>query len=353
MGGIMTRVFVDTRSCRGCWVAAHAAGLYDLDVVALVAKESPNKKLLNRMRKKLRKASAISRISTVEIPCHTVDAIDVVKGLAHSGDVIVTDSAPFAYEFLQREGEATDNFGERYTRQNILEKVRHFHACQELKRQGINPYKPRAYRIADCKRLLQTLKDILEEASGVVPKDMPLKFSHPSPKKKLVQPISALEFEKGPDPKVFVDGDACPQLPAILEVCGDAHMPVIFVSNMEVEDLVSSACKKEPDFMSSTQVLPDMTVEKVPMEKNAADKFIERHISSGDIVLTDDNDLTVKCMNKGALAIDFRGRVLGRPPKSGKVGKKDVRRMKQGSSASRKKKSWDDSFRSSLLQAVE
>lgn len=74
-----------------------------------------------------------------------------------------------------------------------------------------------------------------------------------------------------------------------------------------------------------------------------------RHISPGDIALTDDGDLTAKCMNKGALVIDYRGRVLGRPSGIGRVGKKDVARMK---SIGRKKKLRRGSFRTSLMQAV-
>ena len=75
----MTRVFVDTRSSRGCWVAAHAAGLCDLDVVALVTAGTANSKIVAQMRYALKRASAASRMSMVEIPCHTVDAVGVVK----------------------------------------------------------------------------------------------------------------------------------------------------------------------------------------------------------------------------------------------------------------------------------
>lgn len=91
----------------------------------------------------------------------------------------------------------------------------------------------------------------------------------------------------------------------------------------------------------STRVLPTagFAIEKVPMKENAADRFIERHIASGDIVLIDDTNLTAKCLNKGALAIDYWGRVLGPSPESGMIGRKGVQRMKQKSSTGRKKKS--------------
>ena len=173
-----------------------------------------------QMLEALKRASATSRLSTVEIPCRTVDAIGKVKELARQGDVIVSDSAPLAYEFLQKAGEATDCFGERYTQADISLKVRRFYACQELKRQGVNPYERRPYRSADRKRLLRTLKELLESASGVAPRNVPLKPRRPPQADPPARPLPALEFEKGPDAKVFVDGDACPQLPTILEVCG-------------------------------------------------------------------------------------------------------------------------------------
>lgn len=166
----MTRVFIDTRSYRGCWVAAHAAGLFDLDAVALVAGESTGARTVGLVRKALRAASPASRLSVVEIPCHTVDAAGAVGQLARPGDVIVTESAPFAHEFLKRGGEAADAFGGRYTRQDIAAKVRRFHACRELRSLGIDPYKPRPYGPAECARLLESLKQIVGEACGSAPK---------------------------------------------------------------------------------------------------------------------------------------------------------------------------------------
>ena len=286
----MTRIIVDTRSYRGCWVAAHAAGLYDLDVISLKARGSSGTKTRNQMLKAIRKTSSSSRLSTIEIPCHTIEAVSSIGKLARPDDVIVSDSALFAYEFLRKGGAATDNFGERYTWENVPLKIKHFYACQRLKSQGINPYKPRRYRAADCERLLSTLTELIEKACGAVPKDIPLSYSSPLPNKPPSRPLPEITFEKGPGTRVFVDGDACPRLPAILEVCGGAHTPVVFVSNKNVNDLVGSACKKEPDFTFSVQTLPDMTIEKVPVEKNAADLFIERNIASGDVVLVPSTD---------------------------------------------------------------
>lgn len=348
----MTRVIVDTRSARGCWVAAHAAGLCDLDVIALVARESPSKKLLNKMRKRLRETSKVSRVSIVEIPCHTVDATGVVGDLARRGDVIVTDSAPFAYEFLLREGEATDNFGERYTEENIHVLLRRFYACQELKQRGVNPYERRTYKKVDCKRLLKTLKELEELTSGIVPKDVPLKFHYKPPSPKAVKPLPYSELEELQGTKVFVDGDACPWLPSVLEICGNTHTPVVFVSNLEVPDLIQMARKNDAGFLARTKTLPDLAIERVPIEKDAADTFIEEHIALGDIVLTDDYGLTANCLNKGALAIDYRGRTLEPMPECSLVESKDVSRIKGGAGTGRKNRACSKAFRKSLLRAV-
>ena len=126
----------------------------------------------------------------------------------------------------------------------------------------------------------------------------------------------------------------------------------MFVSNHRVENLVRSACRNEPDLILRMSHLPDMKIEKVPMGKDAADKLIEKRIESNDVVLTDDTALTVKCLNKGALVIDYRGRIFGRPLGGSWVGKNDVRDMKVASRTGRKKKDWARAFRKSLQQAI-
>ena len=348
----MTRIFVDTRSHRGCWVAAYVAGLCDLDVVALVPKESPPKKTLAQMRLALEKASAVSKMSTIEIPCRTVDAVGIVREQASMNDVVVTDSAPIAYEFLQKGGEATNVFGELFTRQDIDAKVRCFHACKELMREGINPYKPRAYRTADRERLQEALKRLVGAVCSAAPREMALDLRWEPTAYADVESLSLSEFEKGPDARVFVDGDACPALPAILEICGNAHVPVVFVSNHEPEQTARSMRDEKYRVWLGGGNPPEVAIETVPVEKNAADQYIERHIVLGDIVLTDDTALMTICMNKGALAIDYRGRALGRPPGCTMLGKADVKRMRASSPVGRKKKSRANAFRSSLIRAI-
>ena len=348
----MTRIFVDTRSHRGCWVAVHAAGLCDLDVVALVAKGAPPKNVLGQMRMALERASSVSNMSTVEIPCSTIDAVDVVRDQAGMNDIVVTDSAPFAYEFLQAGGEATDCFGEVFSREDIDAKVRRFHACKELKSLGVNPYRPRPYRTVDRERLLETLKRLIGIVCSASPKELPIDFCCGPMPQPVVESPSLSEFEIKPDARVFVDGDSCPRLPAILEVCGTAHVPVVFVSNDEPEHVARSVRRATPWLELKGEDLPSLSIETVPMEKHAADRYIEQHVSLGDIVLTDDTALMTVCMNKGALVIDYRGRALGRPQGCGMLGKADVKAMRASSSVGRKKKSRANAFRSSLLQAV-
>ena len=323
-----------------------------MDVVALVSIGSPPKKLLAQMRLALERASSISKMSTVEIPCRTVDAVDIVRDQACANDIIVTDSAPFAYEFLQKGGEATDCFGEVFTRQDISIKVRHFQARQELKRLGVNPYKPRPYRVVDRERLQESLKRLIGAVCSVTPRETALDLRWAPTVNAAVKPLTLSEFEKGSDAKVFVDGDACPVLPAILEICGNANVPVVFVSNHEPGQTARSMRDEKYKVWLGGGNPPEVAIETVPVEKDAADRFIERHIALGDIVLTDDTALMTICMNKGALAIDFRGRALGRPPECTMLGKADVKQMRASYPVGRKKRSRANAFRSSLMQAV-
>ncbi|MGI6221488.1 MAG: DUF188 domain-containing protein [Coriobacteriales bacterium] len=348
----MTRVFVDMRTSRGCWAVAHAAGLFDLDVVALVVKESKVRETLMQMRLAHKRSSVTSKMSVMTIPRHSADALRVVRALMRSGDVIVTDSALLAFEFLQEEGAATNSFGEKYTWQNIFEKIGCHYKSRMLQSRGVKPPRPRAHQAADRERLFQTMRGLLVETCGDTLGDKPWILPSEPPRSELtwLLPISA--FEKSSDAKVFVDGDSCPRLPAILEICGGAHVPVVYVSNRKVKDLVRTACRKESDFISRAPNLPEMTVKKVPKEKNAADHFIERNIVSGDIVLTNDNELMAKCLNKGALAIDFEGRAFGLCQMGMQVEKKSVKRMKAALRRPLEKMGPVSMFRTSLLKAV-
>lgn len=318
----------------------------------ILSRNAPVKNVLDQMRTMLEKAGSISRMSTIEIPTSTVDGIDIVRNQAGMNDIVVTDSAPFAFEFLQAGGEATNCFGEVFAREDIDVSVRRFHACKELKRQGVNPYKSRPYRTADRERLFETLMRLIHVVCSATPKEVPVDFClRPLPRSNVsLLPLS--DFEKGPNMRVFVDGDSCPRLSAILEICGSAHVPIVYVSNNETENVARTMQRSVPWLEFVDGNLPDPSIEKVPMEKNATDQYIVQHISSGDIVLTDDTGLMAVCMNKGALAIDYRGRALGRPQGCGMLGKADVKVMRASISTGRKKKFRANAFRRTLLKAV-
>lgn len=151
---------------------------------------------------------------------------------------------------------------------------------------------------------------------------------------------------------MFVDSDSCPRPPAILEICGGAHVPVAYVSNRKVKDLVLTACRKESDFISRARNLPEMMVKKVPKKKDAVDYSIESNIVSGDIVLTNDIALTARCLNKGALAIDFEGRDFGLCSMGMQVETKSVKRMKAAFRRPLEEMGPVSMFRTSLLKAV-
>ena len=108
----MTRLFIDTRSRFGYRVAARTAGACDLDVVILAPREQVSVKTIEIIKRDLKHTGAVSRSSVLEIPCHTVDAIEVVRNAAQPNDIIVTNSSPLALEFLVKAGAAVNSWGE-------------------------------------------------------------------------------------------------------------------------------------------------------------------------------------------------------------------------------------------------
>ena len=294
----MTRLFIDTRSRFGYRVAARTAGACDLDVVILAPREQVSVKTIEIVKRDLKHTSAVSRASVLEIPCHTVDAIEVVRDAAQPNDIIVTNSSPLALEFLVKAGAASNSWGEEYAYENILGKVDEFYRCRTLKQHGLNPYKSRRYRSSDRQRLKDTLVDLIRSVCGAIPKEG---VDYRVLPKKLPVCKSCTDI------RVFVDGDACPVTPEIIQVCGSSHVPMTYVSNRRVRNLLSEAARKRPSIVGEMSYLPEITLEQVPVESDSADAFIREMITPSDIVITDDVPLALSCLNKGASAISFSG----------------------------------------------
>ena len=95
-------------------------------------------------------------------------------------------------------------------------------------------------------------------------------------------------------PTVYVDADACPVKPEILKV-GERHgLPVTFVAN--------SGLRPSRDPMVRNVIVSGAF--------DAADNWIADNVIEGDIVVTADVPLAVRCVEKGANVTGPTGRLF-------------------------------------------
>ena len=93
---------------------------------------------------------------------------------------------------------------------------------------------------------------------------------------------------------VFVDADGCPVLEDVLEIVDNHKVHV--VHNRHHQITINSA---------------NVTTYETGDRPDEADHYIYNHISSGDLVITDDLGLAGLVLARGALVIRFRGDVVG------------------------------------------
>ncbi|MCR6499536.1 YaiI/YqxD family protein [Shinella sp. CPCC 101442] len=95
-------------------------------------------------------------------------------------------------------------------------------------------------------------------------------------------------------PTIYVDADACPVKPEILKV-GERHgLPVTFVAN--------SGLRPSRDPMVKNVIVSGAF--------DAADNWIADNVTEGDIVITADVPLAVRCVAKGAHVTGPTGRLF-------------------------------------------
>lgn len=90
---------------------------------------------------------------------------------------------------------------------------------------------------------------------------------------------------------IFIDGDACPVKDEVLRVASRHQLPVVIVANR-------------------WHRIDHYLVEQVVVAEgaDAADDVIAARCGPGDVVVTGDIPLAARCLEKGALPIDSRGR---------------------------------------------
>ncbi|KAF0224543.1 MAG: hypothetical protein FD176_1127 [Rhodospirillaceae bacterium] len=93
--------------------------------------------------------------------------------------------------------------------------------------------------------------------------------------------------------RIFIDGDACPVKDEVLRVADRHQLPVIIVANR-------------------WHRIDHYLVEQVVVAEgaDAADDVIAERCQDGDVVVTADIPLAARCLAKGALPLDSRGRAF-------------------------------------------
>lgn len=93
--------------------------------------------------------------------------------------------------------------------------------------------------------------------------------------------------------RIFIDGDACPVKDEVLKVASRHELPVTIVAN-------------------TWHRIDHYLVEQVVVAEgaDAADDVIAERCQNGDVVVTADIPLASRCLEKGGLVIDSRGRAF-------------------------------------------
>lgn len=97
-------------------------------------------------------------------------------------------------------------------------------------------------------------------------------------------------------PVIYVDADACPVKPEVLRVAERHGLKTVFVAN--------SGLRPSRDPMVVNII--------VSAGFDAADNWIAEHAGDGDVVVTADVPLAVRCVDRGALVTGPQGRVFDR-----------------------------------------
>lgn len=94
--------------------------------------------------------------------------------------------------------------------------------------------------------------------------------------------------------ELYIDADACPVKDEAYRVAARHNMPAYVVACQQMRD---------PGVAGVAMVI-------VPAGPDIADDWIAEKITAGDICITDDIPLAARCVKKGALVLNGRGRLL-------------------------------------------
>lgn len=114
--------------------------------------------------------------------------------------------------------------------------------------------------------------------------------------------------------KIYVDGDACPVKEQIYRVAARYRLPVIVAANSPMR-------VPEQD---------DVEFVHVPGSFEAVDDWIAEQAEAGDIVTTADILLASRAIDRGAVAIDFRGKEFSADSLGGMLATREVAQYLRG-----------------------
>ena len=117
--------------------------------------------------------------------------------------------------------------------------------------------------------------------------------------------------------KIYVDADACPVKEQIYRVAERYGLPVIVAANSPM---------RVPD-------RADVSLVHVPGGFEAVDDWIAEQVEAGDLVTTADILLASRAVDRGAAAIDFRGKEFTADALGGLLATREVAQYLRGTGA--------------------
>lgn len=108
-------------------------------------------------------------------------------------------------------------------------------------------------------------------------------------------------------PTIYIDADACPVKPETYRVAVRHALPVVVVAN-------------------NTMMIPDHPLISMVAVTGfgAADDWIAAHIGANDVCVTADVPLAARCVARGAVVVDPKGRLLTEATIGEAVGMRDL-----------------------------
>ncbi|NYT79485.1 YaiI/YqxD family protein [Alcaligenaceae bacterium] len=144
------------------WVDADACPVVIKDILyrAALRSQQPLTLVANQMLR----TPPSPLIRAVQVPRGFDVADDYIVERACAGDLVITADIPLASEALQKEALVLSPRGERYTTENISERLSIRDMMEELRSAGVDTGGPAAFNQADRRAFANALDQLLQKA---------------------------------------------------------------------------------------------------------------------------------------------------------------------------------------------